>query len=118
MQLLPALPVYAQTTWANCSVDGVPTLKCFEIIYENVLTITSGFIILALFIMLLMGGYNYLTSFGSPDKVKKAQTTIKFALYGFMLYISAFLILRTISYLFLQDKGSLFKFEINDQGSP
>lgn len=111
---LPAIPVYAQTTWANCQVDGVPTLKCLEVVYANILGLTSGFIILVLFVMLLVGAFHYLTSFGAPDKVKKAQTTMKFALYGFMLYISAFLILKTIDYLFLKEKGGLFKFEIKD----
>lgn len=105
------------TTWAQCTDDGtatgVPTLKCLELVYGNILSLSSYFIILVLFVMFIVGGYNYLTSFGSPEKVKKAQTTLRFAIIGFILYLSAFLILKTIQFLFLDGSSfSLFNFTI------
>ncbi len=112
----PSAPV-AITTWSQCTDDGtptgVPTLRCLELVYGNILSLSSYFIILVLFIMFVVGGYNYLTSFGSPDKVKKAQTTLRFAIIGFVLYLSAFLILKTIQFLFLDGSSfNLFNFTI------
>ncbi len=112
--------VYAQTTtsWktltgqVRCIVDGVPTLKCLEAVFSNIILAASTLIVLVLFIMLIVGAFGYLTSAGNPERVKKAQSTLKFAIIGFILFISAYLILRVISFLFLGGSTQLFKFSI------
>lgn len=119
--LLPSFTVYAQIkNWTDpslggptgCVVDGVPTLKCLEVVFGNILFMASGFIVLVLFIMLVMGSFRYLTSFGNAEGIKKAQGTIKFAIIGFVLFISAFLILTIIDKLFLGGTGKVFQFNI------
>lgn len=102
--------------WGDCVVDGVPTLKCLEIVFGNILFMASAFIVLTLFIMFIVGAFNYLTSFGNAEKIKKAQGTLRMALVGFMIFVGAYLILNVIQLIFLgrPEKGapSLFKFEI------
>lgn len=101
--------------WGKCVVDGVPTLKCLEVVFGNLLFMSSAFIILVLFIMFVVGAFQYLTSFGNPENVKKAQGTLKFTLIGFLLFLGSYLILNMICFLFLGgigDKCKLFKFEI------
>jgi hypothetical protein len=119
MSLLVLSSVFAQlqewntdVSQGGCLVDGVPTFKCLEVIFGNILFMTSAFVVLLLFIMLVVGGFNYLTSFGNAEKVKKAQGTIKFAIIGFFLFLLSYLILWTIDVLFLGGKGNIFKFEI------
>lgn len=119
MNLLSPFAVYAQTIkpWGDCVIDGVPTLKCLEVVFGNILTMASAFIVLILFIMFIVGAFRYLTSFGNAEKVKKAQGTLKMALIGFIIFVSAFLILNIIQYLFLGNPNdpnvpNLFKFEI------
>ena len=112
---MPIFPVQAQIIkdWPlACSVDGVPTLKCLEIVFGNILYIPSFFIILVLFIMFVVGSFRYLTSFGNAEKVKKAQGTLKFALIGFILFVSAFLILTIIDKLFLGGANKIFEFNL------
>lgn len=107
--------VYAQglQEWGSCvTPEGIPTLKCLEVVFGNILFMASAFILLVLFIMILVGGFNYLTSFGNPEKVKKAQGTIKFALLGFFLFLLSYLILNVIDILFLGGKGNIFKFQL------
>ena len=108
--------VYAQVReWGDCVVDGVPTLKCLEVVFGNILFMSSALIILVLFIMFVVGAFRYLTSLGNPENLKKAQGTLRYALLGFILFISAYLILNMICFLFLGGIGSkckLFKFEI------
>lgn len=98
--------------WGTCVVDGVPTLKCLEVVFGNILFMASAFIVLVLFIMLVVGSFGYLTSFGNAEKVKKAQGTIKLAIVGFVLFISSYLILNIIDVLFLGGQGNIFKFEL------
>ena len=109
----PSFVVNAQIReWGDCVVDGVPTLKCLEVVFGNILFMSSAFIILVLFIMLVTGALKYLTSFGNAEKVKKAQATFMYALIGFGLFISAYLILKTIDWMFLGNQGNIFRFQI------
>lgn len=106
-------PVYAAVSeWGDCVVDGVPTLKCLEVVFGNLVFMSTGLIILALFIMIIIGAFLYITSVGNPDRIKKAKSTLKFAIAGFILFMSAFLILKVIDVLFLGGAGKIFKFEI------
>jgi hypothetical protein len=102
----------------GCIVDNVPTLKCLEVVYGNLLFMSSTILMIVLFLMFLWGGVTYLTSFGSPDKMKKAQGTIKYALLGFVLYLSAFVIIKTIDVVFLGNRGTLFQFSIGPSPTP
>lgn len=96
----------------SCLVDGVPTLKCFEVVFGNILFMASSFIIVILFIMFSVGSFNYLTSFGNADKIKKARGTLRYAVTGFILFIASFLILKTIDVLFLGNQNKIFQFTI------
>lgn len=98
--------------WGDCVVDGVPTLKCFEVVFQNILGMASGLIIVVLFVMLVVGAFNYLTSLGNPEKLKKAQGTLKYAIIGLVIFLSSFLILKVIDALFLGGSGTLFRFNI------
>lgn len=118
---LPLFTVSAQIQdWetgpnGSCVVDGVPTLKCLEIVFGNILYMATFFIIIVLFIMFVVGSFRYLTSFGNAERIKKAQGTLKFALIGFILFVSAFLILTIIQNLFLgkdNKKNNLFEFNL------
>ncbi len=102
---------------SGCVVDGVPTLKCFEVVFSNVLFMASSLIVLVLFIMIFYGGFSYLTSFGNPEKVKKAQQTIMYAIIGVVLFMSSFLILKAIDYLFLGNCNRIFQLSIDANGS-
>ncbi|MFZ2206776.1 MAG: hypothetical protein WA061_04065 [Microgenomates group bacterium] len=108
--------VYAATVdeWGTCMVDGVPTLKCFEVVFQNILNMASGLIVVVLFVMFVMGGFSYLTSLGNPEKLKKAQGTLRYAVIGLVIFLASFLILNVIDILFLGGTGKLFKFSIGD----
>lgn len=101
--------------WGSCVVDGVPTLSCLTVVFGNILFMSSALFILVLFIMFVVGAFRYLTSFGNPEAVKKAVGTFKYAILGLLLFISAYLILNTICFLFLGgigDKCQLFQLNI------
>ena len=99
---------------SGCMVDGVPTLKCFEVVFANILNIASGLIVVVLFVMFINGAFHYLTSLGNPEKLKKAQGTLRYAVIGLVIFVSSFLILKVIDTLFLGGSGALLKFKIGD----
>ncbi len=100
--------------WGSCVVDGIPTLKCLEVVFGNILFLSNALIILVLFIMFVIGSFSFITSLGNPEKVDKARGTFKFAVIGLILYISAYLILKIIDVLFLGNEGLIFQFKIGN----
>ncbi len=100
------------TAAPGCIVDGVPTLRCFEAVFSNLVFMSGTIIALVLFVMLFMGGFSYLTSLGNPEKMKKAQSTLMYAVIGFVLFLSTFVILKVIDYLFLGNCGKIFQLSL------
>lgn len=98
----------------TCLVNGVPTLKCLEVVTGNLLFMTNALILLVLFVMFVIGSYKYLLSLGDPGKVEDAKKTFTWAVIGLVVYVSAYLILFTIDQLFLGGKGDIFQLKIGE----
>ncbi|CAN5161020.1 hypothetical protein BH09PAT2_BH09PAT2_01870 [soil metagenome] len=96
----------------SCLIDGVPTLKCLEVVFANLLFMSNALILIVLFIMFVIGSFKWLTSLGDPEKVSSAQGTFKWAIIGLVVYVSAYLILRIIDVLLLGGEGKIFLFQI------
>lgn len=114
--MLLSFTAYAQVrniADSGCVVDGVPTLKCFEVLFQNLIFLAGASVILILFIMLVVGSFMYLFSGGDPGKMTNAKNTITYAFLGLVLFMSSYLILNIIQTLFLGPNGpSLFNFHI------
>lgn len=74
----------------------VPTFKCLEVVFANILKVAVSLAVLALFIMLVIGGFKYLTSGGDQKAATSAQQTMTHAVAGIVLMVLAFLIFRLI----------------------
>jgi hypothetical protein len=75
------------------SGDKIVTLKWFESLFRNVVGVALGFAGIALFIMLLVGGFKYLTAGEDPKAVEEARKTLTYAIGGIILVAAAYLIL-------------------------
>lgn len=107
---------------SGCLADGIPTLKCLEVVFNNILFLSSMLVILILFVMIVIGAFQYLSSRGNPEVLKKAQQTILYAFIGLILFLSSYLVINVLQFLFLGDPNkegvpSLLKFEIPDFSS-
>jgi hypothetical protein len=89
--LLPS-PVYA---WEGDKGD-VPTIKSLEGLFENILGIVLSLVGLVTFIMILVGGFKYLTSGGDPKQTEAAKATLTSGIIGLALTIGAWFILLAI----------------------
>ena len=80
----------------QCSPDGAATIGCLEILFKNFVQSLIAFAAVALFIMLLVGGYKFLFSAGDPKKLESARGTITSAIVGIVIMSLAYLIIFTI----------------------
>jgi len=72
------------------------TLSDLEIYFSRFVSVAIEFGGIALFVMLLIGGFNYLTSGGNPQQAEAAKKTITYAIFGIVLLEMSFLILKLI----------------------
>ena len=77
--------------------EGPATFKSFEAIFENVLAVIFSLAALAAFVMLIIGGFRYLTAAGDPKASEQARGTITWAIVGLLFLIGAWFVLRLIS---------------------
>lgn len=79
------------------NVDEIATLKGVEDVFGNLVGALLALAGIALFIMLLIGGFKYLTAGGDPKSVESAQKTLTYAIMGLVLVALAYLILKFIN---------------------
>jgi hypothetical protein len=97
-----AVPVYGATDcWGQPDVvtpEGIVTLKAFECIFARVLNIATRLAGLAVFVMLILGGWQYITSGGEKQATQKARNTLTYAVLGLVLIIGSWFVLRFITF--------------------
>lgn len=75
---------------------GIATLKGLEGLFANVISVVLGLSGIVLFLMLISGGFKYLTSSGDPKSMEGASKTISSAIIGVTVLILSLLIFRVI----------------------
>ncbi len=76
-----------------------PGFDQLETILKWILQGATRLGIIAVFVMLLYGGFKYLTAGGNPEKNKAASGIITYAILGLVLMIGAWFIIRFIEAL-------------------
>lgn len=77
-------------------VTDVATIKGLETIFYNLVAVSLALAGIVLFIMLLVGGFKYLTAGDNADQAQSARQTLTYGFLGFILIVAAFLILKLI----------------------
>lgn len=73
-----------------------PTLQSLETVFENVVKSLLALGGITLFIMLLIGGFKYLTAGSDPKAAQAASNTLTYAIGGLVLLAGSYLILLII----------------------
>lgn len=108
-------PVYAQTdTWENIGASllgdtnrcydantgsftyTVASLQGLECIFVNLFRIILPLAGIASFVILIIGGFQYLSSSGNPEQTKKAQSIITGAVIGLIATLGVWFIFRLL----------------------
>jgi len=77
--------------------DDVVTLQGIECVVQAILNLAIRFAGIALFVMLIIGGFRYLVSNGDPKETESAQKTISYAILGLVLLLGGWLILSFVN---------------------
>lgn len=83
-------------SWDSCLIDGVPTLKCGEILFQNILLALGGIIFLLLLYLFFYGSLMWLLAGDDPARLKKAKGIFFSALLGLVIISGSYLALRII----------------------
>ena len=71
-------------------------IQDLEEIVKTILNYAVRLAGIAVFMMLIAGGFKYLTAGGDPKKAESAQKTITYAIFGLVLLIGGWFILQFI----------------------
>ncbi len=87
-----------QSNWSNLEEvgnagDGVATIGSLASVFSNILQAVVALSGVVLFVMLVIGGFNFLFSGGDQKKLEKAKGTVTSAIVGLIVLICAYLIL-------------------------
>lgn len=83
----------------GCVENGIPTIACLGDVFGNLVRSLLGFAGIVLFVVLIIGGFRYITSGGDPKAVEGAQKTLTYAIAGLIVILISFLILVLIKQL-------------------
>jgi hypothetical protein len=75
----------------------VATITCLQPLFVNIVSAATALSGVALFLMIIMGGYNFLFAGGDQKKLEKAKGTLTAAIIGLVVIACAYLIIKTIS---------------------
>src|SRR5262245_53138949 len=83
--------------WGSCVIDEAASIQCLVPLFENVVRAFLSLAGVALFIMLIVAGYNFLFAGGDQKKLERARGTLTGAITGLVVIVLAYLILRLIA---------------------
>lgn len=69
------------------------TIGDLESVFKNVIQYALGFAGIVLFVLLLVGGFKFMTSGGDPKAVEGAKKTLSSAILGLFIILISYLIL-------------------------
>lgn len=78
------------------NAQQVVTIQCLEPLFENVVRAVISISAVGVFIVLLVGGFNFLFSGGDQKKLEQARGAITNSVIGLVVITVAYLILNTI----------------------
>lgn len=82
---------------ANGDYDPEPAkIEDLGLIIQKILNITIRMAGIAAFIMIIVGGFQYLTAGGDPKRTQAAGQTITYAIFGLVAVIAAWFIMLFI----------------------
>jgi len=91
-------PAFAQSVWIDECIEGdVATIKGFGCLFQNTLSVVLRLVGIATFIMIVVGGFKYLTAGSDAKATESAQKTITMGIIGLIMVIGAYIILFLIS---------------------
>ena len=84
--------------WNDTTGDTPATLKDLEVVFYNLVSVIMAVAGIVFFLMLVIGGFKFMTAGGDPKNLESAKGTLTNAIAGLALVALSYLIIVTISY--------------------
>ena len=96
--MFKTLPLLVESVFADSSGEEIPQINAAMIdnLVQNVTKWVLPIAGLLAFLFVVYGGYMWMMSAGDPDKVKRAQGILQWAVIGMIFTILVSVILQTI----------------------
>lgn len=94
VEAVPPIPVWSK---ACTDANDVATLQGFECIYKNLLRSLIPLGGLAAFVVILLGGFQYITSAGDPKQAQKASSMITGAIIGLVVAVGIWFLFQILN---------------------
>lgn len=78
---------------------GPAGIEQLQQVFQRVINLSVGIVLIILTIMLVVGGIKYLTSGGEPKAISSASSTLTWALLGVFFLVIAWIALKIIEAL-------------------
>ncbi len=78
------------------NAEEVATIRCIVPLFTNLVQGVLALSGVALFVMLLVGGFHFLLSGGDQKKLEAAKGTLTGAIIGLVVIVTAYLIIKTV----------------------
>ena len=91
--ILSMASVFALSGFESINLSGPAKISDLVIVIQNIISILAPIAAVAFLIMLIVGGFQFLTSGGDPKAVAGARTTLTYAVIGIILVVVLWLIL-------------------------
>ena len=91
------VPKLAQVLPTSLPADSPATIKHVERVFMNIVFIALGAAGIALFLMVIIGGFKWATAGENPEKAAAARKTLTAAVIGLVLIVLAYLVLVIIA---------------------
>lgn len=82
--------------WGSCVQNGVATLACIPIVFNNVVDWAIALAGTVAVFFIIFAGFKFLTSGGDPKQVEGARKTLTYAIAGLIVVFLAFVIIKLI----------------------
>lgn len=83
--------------WGNCVENGVATLKCIPVVFNNVVLAALTFAGAVALILIIVSGIKFIFSGGDAKQTEGAKNTMTYAIIGLVLILVSFFIINIIS---------------------
>lgn len=85
--------------WDSCLEDGVATLRCLPVVFNNVISAFLLFTGAVALFLIIYSGIRLVTSGGDPKQVEGARKIMNYAIIGAIIVLLSFAIIAFIGYV-------------------
>ena len=100
MAVFTPMLTHAQLTIPSDVTGTTPSGNLQDVILNTIIPWALGIVLLVAVVMLIIGGFLYVTSSGNEGMLERAKHTMLYAIIGIVVVILAFVIVRTIANIF------------------